>query len=123
MRSASESGLLVKDAHLRSVPEQHDKSIHLAQTLDKDFPKSEDRYRLSANSLKAADKNLNYTPDELAAFRKLQNDKLTSLAQRCKIWDEKMKGHIKSPDTVKELNRNINVALVAVLIDALDLPR
>ena len=33
-----------------------------------------------------------------------------------------MKNHIKSPDTVRELNRNINVALVAVLIEALDYP-
>jgi hypothetical protein len=81
MRSASEGGPLVKDAHLRSVPEQHDKIIHLAQALDKDFPKSEDRYRVPVNSLKAADKILDYTPDELAVFRKLQNDKLTSLAQ------------------------------------------
>ncbi len=32
-------GPLVKDAHLRSVPEQHDKSIHLAQALAKDFPR------------------------------------------------------------------------------------
>jgi len=33
-----------------------------------------------------------------------------------------MKNHIKSPITERELNRNINVALVAVLIDALDYP-
>ena len=33
-----------------------------------------------------------------------------------------MKNHIKSPDTVRELNRNINVALVAVLIEDLDYP-
>ena len=65
MRSASEGGLLVNDAHLRSVPEQHDKSIHLAQTLDKDFLKTEDRYRVPANSLNAADKILEYTPAEL----------------------------------------------------------
>ncbi len=33
-----------------------------------------------------------------------------------------MKNHIKSPITVRELNRNINVALVAVLIEAIDYP-
>ena len=42
MRSTSKGGLMVKDAHLRSVSEEHDKSIHLAQALTKDFPKSED---------------------------------------------------------------------------------
>ena len=33
-----------------------------------------------------------------------------------------MKNHVKSPDTVRALNRNINVVLVAVLIDTLDYP-
>ena len=65
---------------------------------------------------------MDYTPAELAVFRIEQNDKLTRLAQRGKSWDERMKGHINSPDTVKELNRNINVVLVAVLIDTLDYP-
>ena len=65
---------------------------------------------------------MDYTPAELAVLRTEQNDKLTRLAQRCKSWDERMKGHINSPDTVKELDRNINVALVAVLIDTLDYP-
>jgi hypothetical protein len=73
MCSASEGGPLVKDYHLRSVPEQHDKNIHLTQTLDKDFPKTEDRYRVPANSLKTVDKILDYTPVELVSFRKLQN--------------------------------------------------
>ncbi len=44
-----------------------------------------------------------------------KNDKLTTLTQHCNPWDDKMKNHIKSPDTVRELNQNINVALVAVL--------
>ena len=33
-----------------------------------------------------------------------------------------MKTHVKSPDTVRVLNKNINVALVAVLIEAMDYP-
>ena len=44
------------------------------------------------------------------------------IAQRWKPWDEKMKNHIEFPDTVRELNRNINVALVVVLIEVLDYP-
>ena len=79
MRSASESGPLVKDAHLRSVPEQHDKSIHLAQALAKDFLNAEDRYRVPANSLKAADKILDYNPASLSAWLRKQNDKLSTL--------------------------------------------
>jgi hypothetical protein len=33
-----------------------------------------------------------------------------------------MKQHVKSPDTVRVLNENINVALVAVLIETMDYP-
>jgi hypothetical protein len=95
MRSAGEGGPLVKDAHLRSVPEQHDKIIDLAQDLDKDFPKTEGRYRVPDNSLKTVDKILDYTPVELGVYRKLQNDKLTSLAQCCKSWDERRLGGIR----------------------------
>jgi hypothetical protein len=73
MCSASEGGPLVKDDHLRSVPEQHDKNIHLTLALDKHFPKTEDRCRVPANILKTVDKNLDYTPVELVSFRKLQN--------------------------------------------------
>jgi hypothetical protein len=63
---------------------------------------------------------LDYNSASLSAWRRKQNDKLITLAQHCK--DEKMKNHIKSPITVRELNRNINVALVAVLIEAIDYP-
>jgi len=33
-----------------------------------------------------------------------------------------MKQHVKSPDTVRVLNKNINVVLVTVLIEAMDYP-
>ena len=86
----------MKDDHLRSVPEEHDKNM--------------------------TDKILDYNPASLSTWLRKQNDKLTTISHRCKSWDEKMKNHIKSPDTVRELNRNINVALVAVLIEDLDYP-
>ncbi len=56
------------------------------------------------------------------SFKSTKNDKLATLTQHYKPWDDKMKDHIKSTDTVPELNRNINVSLVTVLIETLDYP-
>jgi hypothetical protein len=58
----------------------------------------------------------------LAKQRQAQVNRFEKLARNCQGWDARMKTHVKSPDTVRVLNKNINVALVAVLIEAMDYP-
>ena len=120
MRAASEGGLLVKPAHLRSIAESNDKGRHLAAALEIPLPKEEDRYRIPANCVHAVDYILSADAATLAKKRQAQVKRLEKLAQRCLGWDERMKKHVHSPDTVRVLNKNINVALVAVLIEAMD---
>ena len=122
MRAASEGGLLVKPAHLRSVAESNDKGRHLAAALEIPFPQEEDRYRIPANCVHAVDYILSADAATLAKQRQAQVNRFEKLAQRCLGWDERMKKHVQSPDTVRVLNKNINVALVAVLIEAMDYP-
>jgi len=61
----------------------------------------------------------------LAKQRQAQVNRFEKLARKCQGWDERMmKQHVKSPDTVRVLNKNINinVALVAVFIETIDYP-
>ena len=122
MRAASEGGLLVKPPHLRSIPEAEDKSRHLAAALAIQFPKEEERYRIPANCVLAVDHILSVDAVKLAKQRQAQVNRFEKLARNCQGWDARMKTHVKSPDTVRVLNKNINVALVAVLIETMDYP-
>jgi len=122
MRAASEGGLLVKLPHLRSIPESDDKSRHLAAALEIQFPKEEGRYKISANCVQAVDYILAVDAAKLANKRQTQVKRFEILARKCQGWDKRMKQHVKSPETVQVLNKNINVALVAVLIEAMDYP-
>ena len=72
MRAASEGGLLVKPAHLRSVAESNDKGRHLASALEIPFPQEEDRYRIPANCVHEVDYILSADVATLAKQRQSQ---------------------------------------------------
>ena len=94
----------MKPAHLRSVAEINDKGRHLEAVLEIPFPKEEDRYRIPANCVHAVDYILSADPATLAKQRQSQVKRFEKLAQRCLGWDERMKKHVQSPDTVRVLN-------------------
>jgi hypothetical protein len=107
MRAASEGDLLVK---------------HLVAALEIQFPKEEERYRIPANCVRAVDYVLSVDAAKLAKQRQAQVNRFEQLARKYQGWDKRMKQHVESPETVQVLNKNINVALVAVLIETMDYP-
>ena len=70
MWSTREGGSLVKDSHLWSVPELHDKSIYLVQSLAKYFQREREREKRQRGKNGVTSKKLINTPWSRFSFKK-----------------------------------------------------
>ena len=134
MRSTADGGRFVKDPYLRLVktapktknlPKREAmilKKLHVQEALEVKFPHSDTRYELPADCVWAVEQSLQES--DLPRFRERQLSLLRQLDRKTRALNRGLLASGQTPPHVlKLLNlNNVNIILVAVLIEALEYP-
>jgi hypothetical protein len=123
MRASADGGPFVKEEWLRLCGQSKEKDVHIAQALATPFPQSSSRYELTPECIAAVQTMADMPGRELATWRKAQVAGLKTIAKKAaSITEAIYQQHTDVPASVKALRREINVAFIAILCEAIQWP-
>jgi len=124
MRRTCDGGAFVKpDVNLRLVDEAKDKGKHIDKAIKAGFPCPSTRYCISSDCMSAIQCMAVTTGTDLSELRLRTVKALDKIASAARpITASWMRLCSAAPPGVKDLRKDMNVAFIAILIDAMEWP-